>query len=72
MVNDVFQPIGAAIESYELTIYNRWGEAVYVGNAAWNGRQNNKEAPVDVYIYNVNIRICGDVKDFSGDLTLIR
>ena len=41
--NDVFQPLGASLEDYEMIIYNRWGQVIYTGgsNSAWNGMINN-------------------------------
>jgi gliding motility-associated-like protein len=70
-LNDVFQPkfyCSGSIQS--LTIYNRWGNEVYSGNQAWDG----KEAPSDVYYYIVIYREDGADKDLraSGQLTLLR
>ncbi len=36
--NDRFQPIGKSIESYDLTIYTRWGQKIYQENTPWDGR----------------------------------
>ena len=71
--NDVFQPIGEAIESYDLTIYSRWGAVVYQGNTAWDGRVNGLEAPSDVYVYQIVIRICGEEQQLPAkEVTLLR
>ncbi len=71
-VNDDFKPVGDAIESYDLTIYNRWGQEVFKGNTAWDGRLDNQDAPSDVYVYRMSVRVCGNVQAFSGDITLVR
>ncbi|MDF2437202.1 MAG: hypothetical protein K0Q95_1578 [Bacteroidota bacterium] len=65
--NDVFRVYGDGIErsTFEMQIYNRWGECVYKSNKyeeGWNGALNNS-GPVlqqDVYVYKVSF------KDFSG------
>ncbi|MEI6411648.1 MAG: gliding motility-associated C-terminal domain-containing protein, partial [Bacteroidota bacterium] len=71
-VNDSFQPIGAVIESFDLTVYNRWGQQVYAGNAAWDGRANKTDVPSDVYVYRTNVQVCGKSRSFSGQVTLLR
>jgi gliding motility-associated-like protein len=70
--NDQFMPIGDAIESFELSVYNRWGQKVYKGSSAWDGRLNDQDAPSDVYIYMVDVKICGGVLSRKGDVTLLR
>lgn len=71
--NDSFQPIGEAIESYDLTIYSRWGAVVYQGNTAWDGRVNGLDAPSDVYVYQIVIRICGEEQQLPAkEVTLLR
>jgi gliding motility-associated-like protein len=70
--NDQFKPIGDAIESFDLSVYNRWGQKVYKGNSAWDGRLNDLDAPSDVYIYTVDVKICGSVLSRTGDVTLLR
>ncbi len=70
--NDDFLPIGEAIESYNLTIYNRWGQEIFSDTKPWDGQLGGKDAPCDVYIYKLNMQICGNDQIFSGDVTLIR
>lgn len=71
-VNDVFRPIGAAIESYELIVFNRWGQQVFNGDTAWDGRESGQDAPSDVYVYRMSVKVCGVLQAFTGDVTLIR
>jgi gliding motility-associated-like protein len=76
-INEWFSPIGASLDHYELTIYDRWGEIIYTGDQfhPWNGRKDNdkKPAPEAVYVWRVDY---GD--DRFGDrvrvgrVTLIR
>ncbi len=57
--NDFFQPIGASLEEYELTIWDRWGEQIYKGNSqgAWTGniKNSSKPAPEGVYIFRIDL-----------------
>lgn len=59
-LNDYFIGAGvtAGMENFQMTIWNRWGEQVFITsdpNDAWNGRKNNtgKESPSGVYVYIV-------------------
>ena len=69
--NDDFKPIGD-IESYELTIYNRWGQRIYEGSTPWDGRIDAKEATVDVYLYPAIVIVCREEKVLTGNVTLLR
>ncbi len=71
-VNDDFKPIGPSIQSYELRVFNRWGQEVYNGNQAWNGKFDNQEAPSDVYVYQVRAQVCGALRVVSGGVSLLR
>ncbi|MFT6020285.1 MAG: gliding motility-associated-like protein [Flavobacteriales bacterium] len=78
-VNDVFTLLhldnGLRINSFH--IYNRWGNKVFEAdgdNAGWNGMYKGKPAPMDVYIYSMEI-LCPDGEEdrvLRGDVTLIR
>lgn len=70
--NDVFAPVGTEIEAYNLQIFNRWGQKIYAGEAGWNGTLDQQAAPVDVYVYKINVQVCGTQSEFLGEVTLIR
>ncbi len=68
-VNDVFMPMGRGWEesSYELTIYNRWGQKIFNTKnvyEGWNGKTTSKDESTedDVYVYQIQ------VNDFSKKL----
>jgi gliding motility-associated-like protein len=76
-MNENFQPIGASLEEYELTIWDRWGELIYEGNSkmSWNGLINNsgKPAPEGVYVFRIDlISDKFEEKVVTGRVTLIR
>jgi len=78
--NDIFRIIvqqGCPVRGYVLTIFNRWGEKVYVTNNeqdGWNGTYRGIPAETGVYMYHVQFA-AGDKwvrHDMTGDITLIR
>lgn len=76
-MNDVFDIVGpGAEEVLNMRIWNRWGQKVYDGPGPWDGKQNGKDAPSDVYIYLIKVGCAVFVEDmeeeFKGDVTLLR
>jgi gliding motility-associated-like protein len=57
-------------------IYNRWGNKVFETtdiNKGWNGRYNDKEQPMGVYIYSIDATTStGKPFRKDGNITLIR
>jgi gliding motility-associated-like protein len=51
-LNDIFEPLSGSEMYYKLSIYDRWGEEIYVGeNHGWDGRFQGKIVKSDVYIW---------------------
>ena len=81
-LNDSFQPIIECdnnLETYEMKIYNRWGQKVFSSNdlqRGWDGKFKERNASSDVYIWMVNYSYFDGektrTKNLKGDLTLIR
>lgn len=74
--NDVFNLIPLNISSYNLKVYNRWGELVFETDdlsKSWDGTYKGVACPVDNYIYTAT-GIKKDNQSFSikGTLTLLR
>ena len=57
-VNELFKPIATTgIDSYELNVYNRWGQILYKGSSlvgGWDGRVTGEESPEGTYYWTVN------------------
>ncbi|MBI1223921.1 MAG: T9SS type B sorting domain-containing protein [Bacteroidetes bacterium] len=77
--NDSFRVVSKIpLTINEFKVWNRWGQVVYEnenGPAGWAGKQNDKDAPSDVYIYRVVYSITGGSgKKYTkkGDVTLLR
>ena len=80
-LNDVFIPQGNAIDpnSYEMYIFNRWGEVVFQTNdinQPWDGSHQNGDYYVNdqVYVYRVKLKSVfdNDFKEYSGTITVFR
>lgn len=59
--NNTFQPVlaYADVNGYELTIFNRWGQAIWTTNnpyQAWNGQVNGTTVPQGVYAWYCSFR----------------
>jgi gliding motility-associated-like protein len=78
--NNVFKVVGRNIDPYqfELTIYNRWGEIIFISqdqNIGWDGAVGNKGiAPNGTYTYQVVYRFVNssESQTLTGHLNLIR
>jgi gliding motility-associated-like protein len=77
-LNETFNGFGVGIKSYEMRIYNRWGETVYKSKdpiLGWDGRIRNSEelAKQDVYVYVFEITdVFNKFHIYRGHLTLVR
>lgn len=79
-LNDMFRPVVSAecpVQSYKLSIYNRWGQRVFYSAKAeqgWDGTIEGQTAEVGTYMYEVQF-LGGTQKrqhTRKGDLVLVR
>ena len=76
--NDRFKTMfECTTDSYEIRIYNRWGELVYINNDmmdGWDGVYKNVQQPVGVYAYTLKYRNAStkEEKVMTGNFTLLR
>ncbi len=73
-INDYFEIItsGDDITTTELSIFDRWGNLVYVGDR-WDGTHNNELVASGVFVYFAKlINREGEKMSFSGSITVIR
>jgi gliding motility-associated-like protein len=76
--NPTFKPIISIskIESYEINIFNRWGQPVFHSkniNEGWNGKYGNEDSPNGLYIYQFKINEGSDKEIIKrGLINLIR
>jgi len=75
--NDFFNVVFTGnVDIIEFRVWNRWGQLVYNNDDkanGWNGKIGGKEAPSEVYVYNIVLRF-PDGQEFvrRGDVSLIR
>ncbi len=76
-VNDVFRP--APVESgpvvRRLRVFDRWGNKVYDQTgplAAWDGNIDGIPAPVDTYVWLLELDCQGELKPIYGEVTVLR
>ena len=69
-MNEVFEPIINAAQSYIMKIYDRWGGLIYQGeNQGWDG----KNAPSGQYHYAIEvIDYKNKIEKEVGQVTLIK
>ncbi len=55
-INDTFKPISPCIVNYQITIFNRWGQPIFISETGgeWDGTQDGKELPAGTYIYRID------------------
>jgi len=80
--NNMFLPIFSSVidpQSYELAIYNRWGELIFKSfnlEMGWDGSYGNFgiDCPAGTYIYTMMFKIPteNNAKVFSGHVNLLR
>ena len=75
-LNSTFMILDKSVESFELFIYNRWGETLFMTNSfnkPWDGNYKGNPAPVDTYAYMVRgVKEDGETFKRTGAFTLIR
>jgi len=72
-VNDVFDISGTGIASYSYNIYNRWGEIIFNGKGAWDGKYKGQKVPEGIYIYQLElIDTDGYSHHLSGNITVLK
>ncbi len=78
--NDKFKALiqpGCELYSFQLTIFNRWGDRVFTTKnswEAWDGLYKGLQASADTYMYVVEYTggIKGSKHKITGDVTLVR
>jgi gliding motility-associated-like protein len=76
--NRMFTPKGQFFDFslYEMTIYNRWGEQIFISrdiNLGWDGTINGEPAPLGSYVYTIRfVDADGEEHRRKGTVTLIR
>lgn len=74
-INDTFGIAGQAIKSFNMRIYNRWGELMFESdNAAqqWDGNYKGQRVPQGVYVYQLSAQAStGQQAAKKGTVTVV-
>jgi gliding motility-associated-like protein len=74
--NDVFHPVIRGIDKYELNIFSRWGELLFVSHdtaIGWDGYYKGKLCTQDVYVWKITATtLDGKAINKTGDVLLLR
>jgi gliding motility-associated-like protein len=74
--NDVFKILGGQFQSFDLKIFNRWGELVFATTErtrGWDGKQGGREQPSQVYVWVLTAKPkSGGLVSRKGTITLMR
>jgi len=73
--NQTFQPVISDYASFEMSVYNRWGELMYTTTdpkKGWDGKYEGGEPKQDAYVYVIKATsYSGRPYTFTGTVTLI-
>ena len=77
-VNDTFKGQGIFIKDFKMSIFDRWGNLIFVTdnvNTAWDGRVNHGAdiAQRDVYVYTIVLTdLKNKIHSYKGTVTLVK
>lgn len=76
-LNETFRPVAQGIiTSYQIIIFNRWGQKLYESNDAiigWDGTSEGKQCPDGVYFYIAEYNVdTARQRTTRGSITLLR
>jgi gliding motility-associated-like protein len=75
-LNNRFYVVADGIISFNIRIYNRWGEQMYISDdlkEGWDGKFQGDDCQQDVYMYVVNVKgFDGKLYEYSGTISLLR
>lgn len=75
-LNDVFKAVGAGIRTFEMRIFNRWGEEIFVSSdiqIGWDGTFKNIDCENGVYAYVITYVGADGKSGFrKGTVSLVR
>jgi gliding motility-associated-like protein len=78
--NDYFFPrqlLSKGVAGFTMSVYNRWGQKLFEtdnpNGRGWDGKFNEKEQPMGVYIYQMKVVLKnGRIEEYEGNVTLVR
>jgi gliding motility-associated-like protein len=75
-LDGLFQGVSNCDVSFQMKVFNKWGELIYVGSDGWDGKINGNEVPTGTYTYLTEYSYTLDSqiqsRQIRGVFTLIR
>ncbi len=76
-MNDYFNAVAINISNYQMSIFDRWGEELFITNDlanGWDGKNSKREeVPQGIYIYSISfLDQDGILQQYHGKVSLIR
>ena len=75
-INDIFSANAVSVKTFQMKIYNRWGEKIFISDSikqGWNGAYKNSKCESAIYFWVVNYSMDGtEQKEKSGSVFLVR
>jgi len=75
-INDFFEVRGEDLEYVKLSIYDRWGNELFVGeneNARWDGKHAGSSMPIGSYAYVLEYKQTNRIKkNTQGNFVITR
>jgi gliding motility-associated-like protein len=76
LINDVFSATTVSVKNFEMRIFNRWGETIFLSTSikqGWNGMFKNAKCETGIYWWVANYSMDGtEQKEKSGSVMLVR
>lgn len=74
-INNIFKPVSHDVTAYEMRIYNRWGELLFVTkdlDIGWNGTFKGEQCQMEAYLWTIKYSGYHTNKYIYGTVTLLR
>jgi gliding motility-associated-like protein len=75
-INDVFSILGGPFKTYQLTVYNEWGQEIFTSNEqieGWDGSYKGNNQPTGSYVYVFNgITIVDEIIKLHGEIAIVK
>ena len=76
-LNEIFKAYGIGIKTFQMEIYNRWGQRMFFSDSiekGWDGiSEDGDQVPVGVYFYIIETEnVYGEIFKYQGQVNLLR
>lgn len=73
--NDIFLPVTSGVKTYNLKIFDRWGELIFESSevtTGWNGTYKTTACKDDAYVWKIELTtLKGEKKKLTGSVSIV-